>query len=111
MSVTITRRYVPVSLKVWLLHFNFLDNPCRNPADYDVVRNIFINLRSGCDDRIVTDGNSLQDSRIRSDPHILAQHYRSRVCVLAVFGRQAVVQSSDTTFCPIWHPSPRTTPP
>ena len=37
MFVTITRRYIPVSLKVRLSHFNFLDNFDWDFSDYDIA--------------------------------------------------------------------------
>ena len=70
----------------------FLDDFCRHAADYDIGRNILIDYRSGRHNRIVADSDALQDGRVRAYPHILAQHYRCRVSLLAVLGRQAVVQ-------------------
>ena len=64
-----------------------LDNSCRNAPDNNIGRNIFSHHRSGCDDRIVA-------------AYILAKYYRGGVSVLAVFGRQTVVQRGEHDVVP-----------
>ena len=66
--------------------FYLLDGLRRDTAHYRVGCHVFRHDRPGRHDCIVADGHALQDSRVRADPHIPAQHYRGRVSVFTVFG-------------------------
>ena len=81
-------------------HFNFLDDFGRDSSNHHIGWHIFRHHGSGTYNRIVADGHALQDSRVRPDPHILAQYYRSRISIHAVFRRQAMVQRGEHHIVP-----------
>lgn len=79
---------------------NGFDDFSRNSPYDDIRGDILCNYRSGRYNRVVADGDALQDGCVRADPNILSELNRCRISRFTFFGRESVVKRGENHVVP-----------